>query len=302
MCSSDLGTDGITADQIHTTERQCRWLRDNYTILADKPGAQEYYNSIVDMYAEWGVDYIKADDMNSSKDEIALLRKAIDQCGRPIVLSISPNVPATVDFAEHLMENANMWRIVGDVWDRWRDIRRLINVAQFWYPYIKQGTWPDCDMIPLGRISIRGEIGEDRKTNLTIDEQYTMMTLFTIFRSPLMFGGDLPSNDDFTLSLLTNVDVLQMHRESTDVRQLFRQDGKVAVTSRNPKTGEKYLAVFNVSDETEPMKISVALSEIGINGKCAITNMWTGDNMGTFSDEFSVTLPAHASGLYRLTE
>lgn len=72
-------------------------------------------------------------------------------------------------------------------------------------------------------------------TRLTHDEQYTLMNLFCIFRSPLMFGGDLPSNDEFTLSLLTNKEVLRMHREGTDVRQLFQQDGKAAITSGNEK-------------------------------------------------------------------
>lgn len=89
-----------------------------------------------------------------------------------------------------------MWRMVDDVWDTWNHITHLMDISQKWYPYIAPGTWPDFDMIPLGRIPIRGEHGEDRMSRLTPDEQYTLMTLFTIFKSPLMFGGDLPSNDE----------------------------------------------------------------------------------------------------------
>ena len=224
------GTDGITADQIYSTDQQCRWLRDNYTIVADRPGAQEYYNSIFDMYAEWGVDFVKIDDISRPyhQGEIELVRNAIDQCGRPIVLSISPG-ETPIEAAAHVKEHANMWRMVDDVWDLWRDVKHLLEVSQQWYPYIAPGTWPDCDMIPLGRISIRGERGEERMTRLTPDEQYSLMTLFTIFRSPLMFGGDLPSNDEFTLSLLTNEEVLRMHRESTDVFQLFQDAEKVGI-------------------------------------------------------------------------
>ena len=160
-----------------------------------------------------------------------MIRNAIDQCGRPIVLSLSPG-ETPVEAAEHVKEHANMWRMVDDVWDKWTDITHLLNIAQKWYPHISPGTWPDCDMIPLGRISIRGERGEDRMTRLTRDEQYTLMTLFAIFKSPLMFGGDLPSNDDFTLSLLTNREVLKMHEErqtcgrfSTKVVQLPSAQG-----------------------------------------------------------------------------
>ena len=293
------GAGGVTADQIYSTELQCQWLRDNYTIVADRPGAQEYYNSIFDMYAEWGVDFIKIDDISRPyhQAEIELIRNAIDQCGRPIVLSLSPGKTPIKD-AAHVSEHANMWRMVDDVWDIWRDVTHLLDVAQGWYPHIKPGTWPDCDMIPLGRISIRGERGEDRMTRLTKDEQYSLMTLFTIFRSPLMFGGDLPSNDEFTLSLLTNEEVLRMHRESIDVRQIFQKNNQVAISSRNPNTEEVYLAIFNIADEGS-QKISVNLKDLGLNGDCKVTNMWTGEDMGIVSNDFVQSLKPHASGLYK---
>ncbi|MDR0574350.1 MAG: hypothetical protein LBG96_10035 [Tannerella sp.] len=290
-----------TADQIYSAELQCRWLQDNYTIL-DKPGAQEYYNSIIELYASWEVDFLKIDDLSIPyhKKEIEMIRKAIDRCGRPIVLSMSPG-ETPVNEAVHASTHANMWRMVNDVWDEWKDVTHLMRVAQDWYPYINP-TWPDCDMIPLGRISIRGERGKERMTRLTRDEQYSLMTFFSIFRSPLMFGGDLPSNDEFTLSLLTNEDVLKMHRESTEVRQLFQENGKVAVTSRNPVSGEKYLAVFNISDNPAPTTIQVDLQSVGINGKCTVKNLWTGETTDISGETFSVNLRPHACGLYIFKE
>lgn len=289
----------ITADQVYTTELQCRWLKDNYTVVATKPGAQEYYNSIMELYASWGVDFIKIDDLSRPyhQGEIELIRKAIDKTGRPIVLSTSPGeTPA--DKAEHVKEHANMWRMVDDVWDIWKDLPHLMKVAENWYPYIQPGTWPDCDMIPLGRISIRGERGNDRQSRLTKDEQYSLMTFFTIFRSPLMFGGDLPSLDPFTQSLLTNKAVLKMHKESTDVKQLFQKDGKVAITSYNPKTKERYLAVFNLSDNKEPLTIEVNLSDLGVMKKAKLKNMWTGRQEGIVEGTLAVPLAPHASALY----
>jgi hypothetical protein len=295
------GTNGITANQIYSTANQCEWLRDNYTIVKGKPGAQEYYNSIMELYASWGVDFIKIDDLSAPiyhEDEVDMIRKAIDLTGRPIVLSTSPG-ETPVAAAHHVSTHANMWRMVNDVWDVWRDLPHLMNVAQDWYPYIAPGTWPDCDMIPLGRISIRGERGEDRMTRLTKEEQYSLMTFFTILRSPLMFGGDLPSNDKFTLSLLTNKEVLKMHRESSEVRQLFQTDDKLAITSRNIQTGEVYLAIFNLNDK-ENQIISIDFDELGISGSYNFTDLWSGKKAGNYENSFSQTLTPHASKLYKL--
>ena len=295
------GTKGITADHVDSKENLCQWLSDNYTVAAGKPGSQEYYNSIFELYAQWGVDFIKIDDLSAPfyhKDEIEMIRKAIDQCGRPIVLSTSPGATPIED-AEHVSKNANMWRMVNDVWDTWPHIRNLFDVCRKWYPYISPGAWPDCDMIPLGRLSIRGEVGKDRPTRLSKNEQYTLMTLFTIFRSPLFFGGDLPSNDEFTLSLLTNEEVIRMHQESSDTRLLFQQDGKVAITSKNNKTQETYLAIFNIS-ETPDVEVKVNLADLGLTGRVKITNLWSGEKTGDFSGSFSQKIAPHASGLFKL--
>lgn len=293
------GTDGITADQIWNEDRLCRWLRDNYTVDYTKPGAQEYYDSIFELYASWGVDFIKIDDLSAPYhlEEIEMIRKAIDKCGRKIVLSTSPGATPVAQ-AEHISTHANMWRMVNDVWDIWRDVTNLMRVAEGWYPYIKPGTWPDCDMIPLGHLAIRGERGVDRMSLLTPDEQYSLMTFFCILRSPLMFGGDLPTMDDFTLSLLTNEAVLKMHAESDGVRQLFRDKEKVAVTSKNPGTGETYLALFNISDGE--LTVEAALSDLGIDKAVKATNMWTGEKVGKVKDTVSATLAPHACVLYSL--
>jgi hypothetical protein len=295
------GAAGITADQIYSTDNQCRWLGDNYTIIANKPGSQEYYNSIFELYAEWGVDFVKIDDLSAPvyhKDEIELIRNAIDNCGRPMVLSTSPGA-TPLEAADHVSNHANMWRMVNDVWDSWWHINHLFEVSKNWYSFIKPGTWPDCDMIPLGRLSIRGEVGKDRMTNLTKDEQYTLMTLFTIFRSPLFFGGDLPSNDAFTLSLLTNREVLKMHAESSGVRELYREDGKIAITSKNEKSKLTYLALFNVSDSLS-LDLETNLSDLGFLGDVKITNLWSGEEVGVFKDVFVQNLSPHASGLYKI--
>lgn len=292
--------DRITADMIYSKEGECQWLRDNYTIDPSKPGAQEYYNSIMELYASWGVDFIKIDDLSRPyhKGEIEMIRKAIDTCGRPIVLSMSPG-QTPLSEAAHACAHANMWREVDDVWDVWKDMDLLLKIAPKWYPYISKGNWPDCDMIPLGRISIRGERGKPRMTRLNEDEQYSLMTLFTISKSPLFFGGDLPSNDDFTLSLLTNKEVLRMHSESEGVRLVSDQGGRIVITSRNPKTNETYVAMFNASND-QSQAVSVSAEELGVSAITGKTALWNGEKDNTQRASITETLRPHASVLFKL--
>jgi alpha-galactosidase len=297
-----LGTNGITASQICNKSNLCKWLHDNLTVDATKQGAQEYYNSIFDLYASWGVDFIKIDDMSAPfyhQDEIDMVRNAIDQCGRNIVLSLSPGETPIAN-ASHVSTHANMWRMVNDVWDQWGDVKHLVNVCSKWYPYISPGTWPDCDMIPLGHISIRGERGGDRMTRLTKNEQYTLMTLFSIFRSPLMFGGDLPTLDKFTKSLLTNREVLNMHNHSTGVHQIFNSDDKVAITSRGTNNGAIYLALLNMSDN-DNVSISVDYKLLKLKKKdVKVIDMWTGKSVINRKSSITRILPKHASVLLKL--
>jgi hypothetical protein len=156
-----------------------------------------------------------------------------------------------MQFADHIKNNANMWRIVGDFWDTWTQLKEHFDVCNRWAPYIGNGHFPDADMLPLGRIGIRAENGDDRMSRFSKDEQITLMSLFTIFRSPLMFGGDLPSNDEFTLSLLTNREVLSVHKFSKNNKQLFRHGDIIAWTADDSKTGDKYLAIFNAQDQEQ---------------------------------------------------
>jgi len=236
----------ITADQIYSTEYECTWLQDNYTVLKDKKGGQEYYDSILELYASWGVDYIKVDDLSRPyhKDEIEMLRNAIDKTGRPIVLSMSPGA-TPIEEHQHAANNANLWRTIDDFWDNWSQLNYSFDKCAQWAPYISEGSWPDADMLPLGHLSIRGERGADRYTNFTKDEQYTLMTLWSIFKSPLMFGGHLPDNDEFTNSLLTNKEVLEMHQNSINNREFYRRKNIICWTADDPKTGDKYVALFN---------------------------------------------------------
>jgi alpha-galactosidase len=290
----------VKAADIADPQSVCRWNTDMFGVDMTKPRAQDYYDSIVKMYADWGVDFIKADDMSAQRgEEVRGVAAAIKKSGRPIVLSLSPG-QRDVTKAAFYAENAQMWRISGDFWDRWMDLKRSFNLVRTWSPYVKPGTWPDADMLPLGHIGIRAERGDDRKSLFTPDEQKTLMTLWSIARSPLMFGGDLPSSDAATVALITNDEVLEANQKGDRPRELFTRGDEVAWISDAPDGKSKYLAVFNVGD-SGPLEVKVNWSELGLPGACALRDLWAKKTVGAVKEGQAFSVPAHGAAFYRLT-
>ncbi len=241
-----LGMD-LQARDVALTNSTCPWNPDMYGVDATTPGGQAYYDSIINLYASWGVDFIKCDDIarpydDVQKAEIEALRKAIDQCGRPIVLSLSPGA-TPLSAGPHVMEHANMWRITDDFWDRWGALREMFEQTHVWEPYRGPGHWPDADMIPFGII----EFG--RPTKFTRDEHYTLMSLWSIARSPLIFGGDMTKLDEFTVSVLTNPEVLEVNQNSTRNRQVSREKNLIVWAADVPGSLDKYVALFNAQSK-----------------------------------------------------
>lgn len=238
----------VTANKIANPNSICFWNPDMYGVNPKAEGAQEYYDSLMELYASWGVDYIKCDDIcrmdaASSKDEIRMLHNAIEKCGRKIVLSLSPG-PAILDEQDFYHENANMWRITDDFWDRWELLRDMFDRCKKWQPYVKEGGYPDCDMLPLGKLS-KG-FGAERDTNFTLDEQKTMLTLWCIFRSPLMIGAELTKLDADTMEILTREPLYRMLKEVTSSIEAVREDDYIIWKAESE--AKKYYAIFNISD------------------------------------------------------
>jgi len=240
------------SDVYSSTTPACTWLKDNLTVRNNAAG-QQYYNSIMDLYASWGVDFLKIDDLSRPfyTDEIHMIRRAIDQTGRPIVLSLSPG-KTQYQYAEDCLGNANMWRMMDDLWDNWSHVDAVFNEAHAWETVTRPGNYADCDMLPLGQIAMtisdQGFTSAQggRWTNLTQNEQLTMMTLWGICHSPLFFGGEMTRNDAFTLSLLNNEEYHRMHKYGVDAHQVSNDEdqGRVVWTSRDPDTGNRFLALF----------------------------------------------------------
>ncbi len=251
----------------------CAWNPDMYGLRCEKDAARDYYHSIFRLYAEWGVDFVKCDDIAREyphcRREIELISEASRSCGRDIVLSLSPG-PAPLEQAEHLKTYANMWRITDDFWDDWQLLKGMFERAEKWCIHAAPGHWPDADMLPLGALR-QCEDPQDW-TRFTRAEQRTMMTLWPMMRSPLMMGGEMTKNDDFTLSLMCNAEVLNIGRESFCGHPLWTtEEESVWVAPRKDGQG-LYVALFNLSDAQRTVSVSASQYEGGEQAR----ELWTG--------------------------
>lgn len=288
------------------TSDTCPWNSFNYGVNPSSPAAQAYYDSLLQLYASWGVDFLKVDCIASHPykgADIRMLSEAIRKTGHPIVLSLSPG-PAPLDKAADFEKYANMWRISDDVWDLWHSSTAFpqgpgnqFARAADWAKYSGAGHWPDADMLPLGQLKPTPGWGPPRATRLTHDEQRTLITLWSIFRSPLIMGGNLALLDDWTASLLTNPEVIAVDQHSRDNRAIVNTSA-AAVWIARPDTGNGfYLALFNL--QQTPQQLSYSWKDLGLlRQRYKLRDLWRRENLGSAA-AVSVKLAPHAAALFR---
>lgn len=335
-----LGTD-VTAAEVANPFSICGWNPDMYGLRAQMKESQAYYDSLFALYAQWGVDYVKCDDIcntniypenpYSAAHEVEMIHAAIQKCGRPIVLSLSPG-PALIEKAWHYEKYANMWRITDDFWDQWDLLLNMFERCELWQNHVSQGCFPDCDMLPLGYLG-KG-FGEERQCGFTRAEQVTMMTLWCMFRSPLMLGAEMTKLDEWTLSLLTNREVLSLLQDGRHGVQVRRTENSavwgswpdrkavsgVIEAGKNDGGSDGTMdeagicvALFNLGDTEQeisvpteeladafPMEIASRLcSSVQRDGKTKWKELWTGEMSECDARMISARVEAHGVKLFR---
>ncbi len=308
-----LGT-SVTADKIADPFSLSKWNGDMYGVLPSKEG-QLYYDSIFALYAEWGVDFVKVDDIcntnmyeknpYSAEKEIEMIAHSIEKSGRQMVLSLSPG-PAVIEKAWHMEKYANMWRITDDFWDKWELLKNMFERCETWQRHVGGGNWPDCDMIPLGKL-LKGW-GSERNTNFTPDEEKTMLTLWSIFRSPLMLGTDLTQLDERTLNLICNEEVLSLNKDSCNPLLVSRSKDQIIWQSKAPgcpaRGSDIYLAMFNISDEDSEVFVNLSeLCGIDLDSTYGIRDLWAKKDLFPVAGNaiFTQFIPKHGAMLFKLT-
>ncbi|MGH9735710.1 MAG: glycoside hydrolase family 27 protein [Candidatus Acidiferrales bacterium] len=297
------GSSYHAADAADTSDT-CPWNSFNYGMNPSSAAAQAYYDSILKLYASWGVDFLKVDCIASHPykgADIRMIAEAIRKTSRPIVLSLSPG-PAPLDKADEVERYAQLWRISDDIWDIWNSAATFPQGPgnQFarteWEKYSGPGHWPDADMLPLGELKPAAGWGKPRTTRLTRDEQRTLITLWSIFRSPLIMGGNLTMLDDWTASLLTNPGVIAIDQHSRGNRAVIKTS-EAAVWIARPETGNGfYVALFNLRDS--PQKLSYSWKDLGLSSaRYKLRDLWQRKSLGSGSG-ISVDLAPHACAVY----
>jgi len=293
----------------------CPWDEGNYGV-ADNAAGQAYYDSMLKLYAGWGLDYIKVDcvsDHPYRPTEIKQIADAIHKTGRAIVLSLSPG-PTNIAYAADVAKYAQMWRIADDHWDGWKfnkrvsdgefpfSLRDAFDRLALWAPYVKPGNWPDQDMLPFGSLTPHPGWGEPRQSRFTQDEERSEFTLWTISRSPLILGANLTKLDDFTKSLITNREVLEVNQRAAESRPLndlpkgFENVRVWEASEAAPSNPPQFFALFNLDEK--PVTLHFSWKQLGGVGKEA-RNLWDGSKSKAVGME-TLALPAHGSAIYRL--
>jgi len=307
-----LGTD-VTADVIADPTAICNWNPDMYGVR-DCPEGQRYYDSLLELYAGWGVDFIKCDDIcinhafqdrpYMGRHEVEMIHSAIMKCGRPVVFSLSPG-PALLEQASHYCANANMWRITNDFWDSWPTLKNMFSYCEKWQYVIAEGCWPDCDMLPVGKVG-KG-FCEERTTNFTRDEQQTMLALWNLFRSPLMIGADLPQLDQWTLDLLTNRDLLALQTGDFRPRQVRRDESGAVWLTDSIEKKQLVVAMFNFEDALAVMETHAeewnTVSRVRTENRTASLPCIIGEKSVSMENGLCrAEVPAHGVVMFRVTE
>jgi alpha-galactosidase len=269
---SPIEGSSFTAADAANPASVCVWCKDMIGVDATKQAGRDYYDSIFRLYASWGLDFVKVDDLSRpySDAEIEAIRSAIDKTGRPIVFSTSPGA-TPVAKADHVSTHANMWRVSDDFWD----------------------NWPDSDMIPFGKLSIaRRSVGRERLSHFTHDEQLTLISLWSLMPSPLMLGGDLTQYPKDTIALITNDEVLALNQDSLEKKgQQIAHAGETEVWVKALQNGSKAIGLFNRGEAAATVTLNWA--DAGLEGKQTLRDLWQQKDLGDYEQVFSASVPPH---------
>lgn len=306
------GTQAL-ADDINLSDDLCEWSPIMEGVDVSTEAGKAYYRSLVELYVSWGVDFIKADDFLRPYHtaEIEAFSEAVRNADRQIVLSYSPGA-TPINQAAHIAENANMWRISNDFWDDWSLLKKQFAFCASWAPYIKQGAWPDADMLPVGKLRIpRGdewtaELLHDEINNtvneysrFTISELQTMMNLWSIFKSPLMIGGFIPENDSISTAILTNKDIIDINQNSVGNQLVYSTEDESVWLAASADGSTKYVAAFNISET--PRSVKIPCQDLGLSPTIEYhaEDVWSKKEI-SISEFLSADLNPHASILYKI--
>ena len=259
----------------------------------------------VAQWVAWGMDYLKYDWRPNDEEATRRMAEALDAGGRDIVYSLSNSAPLAL--GPQLANEVNAYRTTGDIRDAWTtglgdpmDLVGVLDIWNFherWAQFTRPGHFPDADMLVVGKV---GWGGTPHPTKLTPDEQYTHISLWSLWSAPLLIGCPVEEMDAFTLGLLTNPEVLAVNQDPLCVMGRTSGDGSARVVTKSLKDGALAVGLFNI--DNKPQEVSADWETLGVSGKKRARDLWRQKDIGEFDGRFAAMVPAHGVVLVRISD
>lgn len=265
-------------------------------------GKYSFVEADVKQWEEWEVDYLKYDWNPNTRFHTKEMFDALRKLDRDIILSLSNTAPLAD--APFFMEHSECWRTTGDIRDTWKSINAIGFSQDKWIPFCRPGAWPDADMLVLGLVGWGPKL---HYTKLTPDEQYTHMSLWALFASPLLIGCDMARLDDFTLSLLTNDEVIEVNQDPLGYHAVpvwRKSDNSQVIYVKHLEDGSLAVGMFNRGNK--PANISINPRMLGLyDGNRTVRDLWRQKDVGTLTDDpgkgrYTALVPAHGVVLVKV--
>jgi len=257
------------------------------------PGGLGHEKQDANMFASWGVDYLKYDNCNNqgvdAQQRYKAMRDALKATGRPIVFSICEwgrtGPPRVWEWGAGV---GNLWRTTGDITANWTKIVSIIHANEKLAQFAGPGHWNDPDMLEIGNGS------------LTLAEQRSHFSLWAIMAAPLLIGTDLRKASDQTFGVLENRDVIAVDQDTLGKQGVpVKRSGGLAVYSKQLANGDRAVALFNESAATAT--ISTTASEVGLSGSSfTLKDLWSKATRTT-TGVISASVPSHGTVIYRVS-
>ena len=271
-------------------------VKANAKILPWAIGKYSFAKNDAKQFADWGIDYLKYDWAPVEAPETKEMADAIKSTNRDIVLSLSNNASQTlIHNIQEVAPYSQSWRTTTDINDSWRSMSGIGFSQEKWSAFTTQGHFSDPDMLVVGYVGW----GKPHPTKLTANEQYTHISLWSLLSAPLLLGCDLDKMDSFTLSLITNDEVLDIDQDALckQAKRIYSKDYS-DVYAKPLDDGGIAIGLFNRSKDKAT--ISITFKDLGITSQWIIRDLWRQKDLGIYSEKVEAEVEPHGVVLVKL--
>ncbi|SEC43541.1 Alpha galactosidase A [Streptomyces sp. 3213] len=281
---------------------------DSYRIDFTKPGAAEYVRGYADLFASWGVDYIKMDFVGpggglvpaDNRLEMRAWHQAIVATGRPMHLELSNSL--SIADAATWQATSNGWRTRGDIecycgvngsstpLTSWQRTSARFDQVAAWQPFGGSGAFNDYDSI---------EVGNGSDGGLTPDERQTQLSLWSLASSPLLLGTDLTKLDAADLRLLANRDVIAVDQDTVNASRVSKT-ATAQVFAKTEPNGDVILGLFNTGAVAQTVSVAADTAGLPVSSSYRLDNLWTHEVTRSSGATVAASVPVHGAALFRV--